>query len=142
MPHSNSEQQTDWLADEFAKLGTYPESGPPAHVVQATLNALDAESSGYITQRRVGQLSRKSAAGLSLAAVSIALLLAVAFVSWERPNGNGSEEVAIRSDSGRSVSTAFVENDQLDDGQLFLLPLSPHAVRVGDAKLPADMFSL
>lgn len=134
-------QHTDWLDDEFAKLSTSEQSDLPEHVVQSTLDAL-ATASLERAAESVDGFRRRTLARLSLAITSLVLLVALGFVWWSRPNEIGPEDPAIPLTAGESISTAFVEKDHLRDGQTFLLPLNPQAVRVHDTEWPEDMFAL
>ncbi len=143
-------QQNDNIDNELAngieRLVQLPvPQGPPDALIQATLNRLGARQQRItaVSKARTAEASgrRLVAAVSSMTALSLMFLFVRGFVGI-RPAEPGSGLVdADVQPQVIIVSSAFVETDELLDGQTFLLPVSKSAVSGDPSSWPDELLA-
>lgn len=112
--------------------------GPPEELIQATLMAVREQTRNVATARR----TRRQAILLTVAAAAVLALGLTLFTLRDSHTQNRPSELSIQPQPllpATNVTTAFIEADQLKDGQTFLLPLHGAPVRVDPATWPDDL---
>ena len=117
--------------------------GPSEELIQTTLRSVNEEMRHVASRQRKRRRRRTLSMAVAAAAAVVFGLTLFTLRNSEPPNGQ-RETVSRRPfvKSPRNVASAFVEADQLEPGQTFLLPVRGSAICVDPATWQDDLLTI